>query len=110
MKTQSTALFVYASILLVGGLIGFITKGSLPSLIAGSISSCLIAMTACSLNNSSRLAVWLSRALVGSLAAFFAIRLWSTGAFMPSGLMVVVSSIILALLMSNATAKKQPQT
>jgi len=67
-------------------------------------------MTACSLNSGSRLAVWISRALVGSLAAFFAIRLWSTGAFMPSGLMVVVSSVTLALLMSKIAAKAHPQT
>jgi uncharacterized membrane protein (UPF0136 family) len=95
----SITLGVYAALLGVGGLIGYVKAGSKPSLIAGSISALLaLAALAISINNYN-LGVALGLLLSISLFIFFGYRYAATTRkFMPSGLLAVVSLIVLAVM------------
>lgn len=82
-------------LLLVGGVQGF-RAGSRISLVMGSISACVMVVSLLAMKRfplSSHVAIAL---LSLALVAVFVIRLVKTGAFMPAGLMLIVSAVVLA--------------
>jgi len=94
-------LAIYAALLAVGGVVGFIKARSNASLIAGLVSA-IAALVALSLSLAGS---WWGTAL-GSLLAivlfiFFGYRYaMRSRKFMPAGMMAVVSLIVLAIMMA----------
>jgi uncharacterized membrane protein (UPF0136 family) len=92
------ALGTYAILVAIGGIIGFITARSRPSLIAGLASGA--AAAACLVVSFShlRLGFGLGAVLAAVLLSFFGTRFARRRKFMPGGLMVLVSLAVLVLL------------
>jgi uncharacterized membrane protein (UPF0136 family) len=92
-------LAIYAVLLAIGGLIGYLKAGSRPSLIAGSISA-VAALLAMALSaGNSRLGVPLGLILSVALFVLFGYRYAAkTRKFMPSGLLAIVSLVVLAVM------------
>jgi len=90
---------IYALLLGIGGLMGYLKAGSRPSLIAGSISA-LAALVALGLSIANpRLGVSLGLLLSITLFVLFGYRYAvKTRKFMPSGLLAVASLIVLAVM------------
>jgi uncharacterized membrane protein (UPF0136 family) len=90
---------IYALLLAVGGVIGYVKAGSRPSLIAGSISA-LAALLALGLSiGNNRLGVPLGLILSITLFVLFGYRYAvKTRKFMPSGLLAVASLVVLAVM------------
>ena len=93
------ALGIYAVLLAVGGVIGFVKAGSRPSLIAGLISA-VAALLALGLSmGNNRLGVPLGLILSITLFVLFGYRYAvKTRKFMPSGLLAVTSLVVLAVM------------
>lgn len=91
---------VFGLLTIVGGVIGFATKGSVPSIIAGSISGILLLTAAFLLPNNLAAGLALGALVSILLAGRFIPNFIKTGAAMPAGMMSVLSviGIILALL------------
>ena len=92
-------LAIYALLLAVGGVIGYVKAGSRPSLIAGVISA-LAALLALGLSlGNNRLGVPLGLILSIALFVLFGYRYAAkTRKFMPSGLLAVASLVVLAVM------------
>jgi uncharacterized membrane protein (UPF0136 family) len=90
---------IYALLLAVGGVIGYVKAGSRPSLIAGSISA-LAALLALGLSiGNNRMGVPLGLILSIALFVLFGYRYAvKTRKFMPSGLLAVASLVVLAVM------------
>ncbi len=90
---------IYALLLAVGGLIGYLKAGSRPSLIAGSLSA-VAALAALALSISeNKFGVPLGLLLSISLFILFGYRYAAkTRKFMPSGLLAVASLVVLAVM------------
>ncbi len=90
---------IYALLLAVGGLIGYFKAGSRPSLIAGLVSA-LAALAALGLSaGNNRLGVPLGMTLSIALFVLFGYRYADkTRKFMPSGLLAIVSLVVLAVM------------
>jgi uncharacterized membrane protein (UPF0136 family) len=90
---------VYALLLGIGGLMGYLKAGSRPSLIAGSISA-LAALVAVGLwSTNFRLGVALGLLLSIALFVLFGYRYAvKTRKFMPSGLLAIASLVVLAVM------------
>ncbi len=99
-SAAQATLVVYAILLLVGGLIGFIKAGSRPSLIAGTIGGAL-ALVASGLMVRDVRGVWLGIVLSLLMMVVFAIRFGKGRKFMPSGLLGIVSLVVLIVLISS---------
>jgi uncharacterized membrane protein (UPF0136 family) len=84
---------VFGGLTIVGGIIGYVKAGSLPSIIAGAITGVLL-LIAGSLLSSNR-SIGLATGFVVSLllAAQFVPKFIRTGKVMPAGLMSVLSVI-----------------
>ena len=100
---------IYGLLLAVGGLIGYVKAGSRPSLIAGLLSA-VAAFAALGLSvGKSQLAVPLGLVLSIVLFLLFGYRYAvKTGKFMPSGLLAVVSLIVLGVLILTVDWSPQP--
>lgn len=90
---------IYALLLAVGGLIGYLKAGSRPSLIAGSLSA-LTAIGALALSvGNYRLGIPLGLILSITLFVLFGYRYAvKTRKFMPSGLLAIASLVVLAVM------------
>jgi uncharacterized membrane protein (UPF0136 family) len=88
-------LAVYAVLLAVGGVIGYVKAGSKPSLIAG-LASAVASLIALALSFASSTWGFGAAAVIAAvLSAFFGRRyLVTTRKFMPAGLLAVVSLIV----------------
>jgi uncharacterized membrane protein (UPF0136 family) len=96
-------ILVYAGLLVVGGVIGWRVSGSRISLTAGLASAALLVLAyRLSLSNAFG-GYLLATAVALGLAVMFSRRLRKTNKFMPSGLMLVLSSVA-ALLLAAITA------
>ena len=92
----NTVLWIYIVLLLVGGLIGYFKAKSNVSLISSSAFAALLVLTQTRVFDPT-LARNLVNVLLAALLVVFAIRLTKTKKFMPSGLMLVLTVLALAL-------------
>jgi uncharacterized membrane protein (UPF0136 family) len=86
-------LWIYIVLLVTGGLIGYLKAGSKPSLIAS--VSFAAALTLCALNVIRPYVI--TDLLLTALLVIFGLRLSKTRKFMPSGLMLALTLVTLAL-------------
>jgi uncharacterized membrane protein (UPF0136 family) len=92
-----TVLWIYIMLLLVGGLIGFLKAGSKVSLITSAVSAAALILTAIPGLFGQSVARGLADVIMAALLVVFAIRLSKTKKFMPSGMMLAITAIALAL-------------
>ncbi len=95
MNMTSLIVIVYAVLVIAGGVIGFVKAGSRPSLIAGVLGGLALLTAGWGIRRGQ---VWgLQAALVLTLAllVFFTARYARTRAFMPGGLMAILSLLAL---------------
>ena len=90
-------LWIYIVLLLVGGLIGFFKAKSKVSLISSSVFAALLVLTAVRGVFQPAFARGLANVIMAALLVVFAVRLAKTKKFMPSGLMLVLTILALAL-------------
>ena len=90
-------LWGYIVLLLIGGLIGFYKGKSKVSLITSAVFAALLVLTALPGIFQPAFARNLSNVILALLLVVFAIRLAKTKKFMPSGLMLAVTILALAL-------------
>jgi uncharacterized membrane protein (UPF0136 family) len=90
-------LWAYIILLLVGGLIGFFKAKSNVSLITSSVFAAVLILAAIPGILDSSLRGKLVNIIMALLLVVFAIRLAKTKKFVPSGLMLVVTVVALAL-------------
>ncbi len=92
-------LAIYALLLAAGGLIGYLKAGSRPSLIAGSISALAVLAALLLSARNHRWGVPLGMIISITLFLLFGYRYAvKTRKFMPSGLLAVVSLVVLAVM------------
>ena len=91
---------VFGLLTIVGGIIGFVRAGSTASIIAGSISGILLLVAAFLLPGNVTAGLALARVVSLLLAGRFLPAFLKTGAFMPAGMMSILSVIglIVAIL------------
>jgi len=82
--------FIFAFLVLAGGTIGYLKRGSLPSLIAGVVFSGIIAFgaTQTSVNPKN---IWVVLVASVALASVMGSKFFKGGKFMPAGLVFVLS-------------------
>jgi uncharacterized membrane protein (UPF0136 family) len=90
-----TVLCVYIVLLLAGGAMGLVKAGSKISLITSAIFALLLGLCVLGIIRP----FYVADVLVGLLLVVFGIRLAKTGKFMPSGLMLALSAVVLAVLL-----------
>lgn len=106
MKFNGTVVLLYGILVLLGGLIGYLTKGSLASLFAGSICGALLIASALGIFRTSVLAFFIALGISAALGIFFAIRYYITVSIFPAGGMALLSLIVFLLLLTA----KSPRT
>jgi uncharacterized membrane protein (UPF0136 family) len=90
-------LWIYILLLLGGGLFGYYKAGSKVSLITSAVFAALLVLTTVPHFLDAQFASKLATILMAVLLVVFAVRLSKTGKFMPSGLMLTVTGLTLAL-------------
>jgi uncharacterized membrane protein (UPF0136 family) len=91
---------VFGLLTIIGGIIGYASKGSMASIIAGSVSGILILAAAFLLPNNATAGLALAGIVSILLAGRFLPAFLKTGDFMPAGMMSILSviGIIMAVL------------
>ena len=100
MSFGQITILVYALLMLVGGLIGYLKAGSQVSLIAGSASFLLLCVAFVVTRSQLTGGLVMGAVLAVALTANFGKRLADSGKFMPSGAMLVVSAIVAVILVA----------
>jgi uncharacterized membrane protein (UPF0136 family) len=95
MKFMPWLVLLYAFILLGGGMMGFYTSHSWPSLIAGSLSAIVLIVSAISLFNNGLLGYFLAVGLSFIFSIFFTNRFIDT-----FKIMAIISMIVFILLVA----------
>jgi uncharacterized membrane protein (UPF0136 family) len=93
-----TVLWIYIVLLLAGGLIGFFKAGSKISLISSVAFAVALAVLAVPGIFERKFAHGAANVLLATLLVVFTLRLVKTKKFMPSGLMLVLTALMLVLL------------
>jgi uncharacterized membrane protein (UPF0136 family) len=94
-KIAILSLWIYVTLLIVGGLIGFLKAGSKVSLVTSAFFALLLSLCAIGL----LAPFFIASILVALLAVVFCIRLAKTSKFMPAGMMLILSLAELGVLL-----------
>jgi uncharacterized membrane protein (UPF0136 family) len=90
---------IFGLLTIIGGIIGFTSKGSVASIIAGSISGILLLVAAFLLPNNVATGLVLAAVVSLLLAGRFVPAFLKTGHWMPAGMMSILSVIGLVMAM-----------
>lgn len=105
-KTSKTVSSIYGILLIIGGIMGFVKAHSKMSLITGLVSGIFI-FTACKLGEKKPYEAYLFISAISlALAGFFAGRFSYSHAFMPAGLMLILSVTTLVVVGMNIVKGK----
>ena len=102
MKKSAYVMLAYGLLIIVGGMIGFAKAHSMPSLIAGSTFGILGIISSICMFKNQTWSVYFSMGISALLTVFFAFRFINTAKFMPSGMMCVLSLIVLTFLILSS--------
>lgn len=92
------AIWIYTALLLGGGIIGYLKKGSIPSLVMGVVFSLLLTFFTVQYSKRKKWASsWLLLTVL-ILDFFFSWRYIKTQALMPAGIFTVLTSILLVII------------
>jgi uncharacterized membrane protein (UPF0136 family) len=105
--TYSIVLLIYALIVLMGGLMGYLKGGSIVSLVAGGGSGALLLLLACFSFRESLFARRAAFVVIFLLDALFTYRFALTHHFFPSGLFSLMSFVTLIILAFAIKAKNR---
>lgn len=105
MKTKAILTFLYALLVLIGGIAGYVKASSAPSLLMGVAFAILLFLSAAGQYRKSTLALYSAIILAAILAAFFAVRFVQTLSFLPAGVMVIISILVLIPLLAIPNEK-----
>src|SRR5450432_1417280 len=95
---DTKVLWIYIILLLAGGLIGFFKAKSKISLITSVVFAALLILTTLRSVFQPGFALDLANVILVLLLLVFAVRLGKTKKFMPAGLILVATVVVLALL------------
>lgn len=95
MKSKGYLVIVYGLIILAGGVAGHIKAGSTASLVSGLIFGFLLSAAGIGMIKNSLLAFFSSTVLLSILTLFFAYRFYLTGKFMPPGLLMLLTLVVI---------------
>jgi uncharacterized membrane protein (UPF0136 family) len=101
MKNHSYYIWIYAALLLIGGFIGFIKAGSLMSILMATGFAILLFGCGYAVWKGSWIAYQVAIGLLSLLLIFFGYRFLTTYQAMPSGMMTLLTLILLAPLARN---------
>ncbi|XP_062841674.1 transmembrane protein 14C [Trichomycterus rosablanca] len=87
----------YAALIASGGVMGYVKAGSVPSMAAGLLFGGLAGFGAYQISQNPR-NIWVSLATSGTLAGIMGVRFYSSGKFMPAGIVAGASILMLAKL------------
>ena len=104
MKQKSIVIGCYATLVLIGGVIGYVVAHSLISLIMSSIFAALLLGCSVFIWKGHLTAYHTAMAIVFCLLAFFCYRFLLTNKLVPAGIMALISGALLAYL---AAVRKQ---
>ena len=105
MHTASTIVYIYAALVMLGGIFGFLKAKSLPSLIMGEIGGLALIAAGYALGHGLAWGLPLALVLSAGLLVFFSLRYSRTRAFMPGGLMAILSLLTLVGVLATTHAK-----
>ncbi len=94
---HNAVLWIYILLLVAGGLFGFFKAGSKVSLMTSCIAAALLVLSTLHVVFQPGFRSALADVIMAALLVVFAIRLAKTKKFMPSGLMLAVTLVALAL-------------
>jgi uncharacterized membrane protein (UPF0136 family) len=94
MNAASIILWVYVALLMAGGLMGFLKAKSKASLIASTLCAIPLAIVALGVTP-----IKAGYAFLFVIEVMFVVRFKKSGKFMPSGMMLLLTSIALSLLL-----------
>ncbi len=100
-------ILIYTALILAGSLIGFFKAGSCPSLIAGVISTIALALCTFLYHRGVKGAGYGLLFIVLVLDSFFTWRFIKTVAFVPSGLLSLISTILLIIMALHIKKKRK---
>jgi uncharacterized membrane protein (UPF0136 family) len=95
---ENIVFWSYVVLLLIGGLIGFFTAGSKVSLITSAVAAALLILTRLRGVFEPSFGRTLASVIMVVLLVVFAFRLTKSKKFIPSGLMLVLTLVVLVLL------------
>jgi uncharacterized membrane protein (UPF0136 family) len=98
MKVTAIIVFAYALILLVGGFIGYLKAGSTASLISGLTFGGALFLSAIAIAKGKIAAQYIALLLTFFLDSFFTYRFVNSLHFFPSGMMSLLSLIVLIVI------------
>lgn len=103
MKKTALILFTYAFIILIGGIAGYTGKGSHASLISGLLFGLLLIGNSLWMLKTKKLSsIYTALFLTFFLDGFFTLRWIKTKHFIPSGIICLISLMVIFLLVSAA--------
>jgi len=105
MHTASTIVYIYAALVILGGLFGFLKAKSLPSLIMGGIGGLALIAAGYALGHGLAWGLPLALILSAGLLVFFSLRYYRTRALMPGGLMAILSLLTLVGVLATTHGK-----
>jgi len=97
MRAPGIVILLFGLLVLGGGIIGYITAGSMASLVAGSAFGLGLLASGLGVSKGKKMGFLLAPLLTLLLTAFFGYRFAQSGEFVPSGLMGVIGLVALVL-------------
>ncbi|WP_194847139.1 TMEM14 family protein [Candidatus Neptunochlamydia vexilliferae] len=105
-KKIGVTVLLYSILVFAGGVMGFATKKSLPSLLAGGTFGLALLFSSVKVLTFRRWGLYASLILLLLLDAFFSYRFLLTQALFPAGMMLIVTTATLILLLFQLRTSK----
>jgi len=100
MKTRGIIVIIYALLVFMGGVIGYIKAQSIASIAMGTIFGIGLGVSGAGLLKNCKISYYLACGLTLALVIFFDYRFFQSFVFMPAGLMAVLSLVVLGILLT----------
>ena len=98
MQKQSVSVALYAILVLVGGIMGYVKVHSLVSLVAGGSTAFILLICSYLMQKGNTYARYTVIGIITCLLVFFSYRFFTSFKFMPGGLMTICSAFMIYYL------------